>query len=301
MEVQPTPNYVSMLVLLLVVVALIFAASKLSGRALAGLLGIGGILILSYLMVGFSVQRVEVQSVEQQTGVDSVSHQQAEDFPADALQPSTEQLWDQIYSNRIQLSQEDSTSTSVLVAEVQGEAEFDQQQTRPDWVDKPPKRVGNVYRVVVSSDPYRTVEECHRALEPQLRDIVQRRHALRTPDRNHASLEQIGLGLDFIFRHICRDDWVEQTKASFGEMQRVHVLMEFDEAIDRQLDEMYRQYERRFRIAEVGGITGLVLGALALLYGMLKVDTWTRGYYTKRLFFGVPAVIIMILLSVIWA
>ena len=27
-------------------------------------------------------------------------------------------------------------------------------------------------------------------------------------------------------------------------------------------------------------------------YGLLKVDTWTKGYYTKRLFLGVPAAII---------
>ena len=37
---------------------------------------------------------------------------------------------------------------------------------------------------------------------------------------------------------------------------------------------------------------GGVLGLLGLCYGLLKVDTWTKGYYTKRLFLGVPAAII---------
>jgi hypothetical protein len=40
----------------------------------------------------------------------------------------------------------------------------------------------------------------------------------------------------------------------------------------------------------------LVVGGLALAYGLLKVDTWTRGYYSKRLFVGVPAAII----GVVW-
>jgi hypothetical protein len=34
------------------------------------------------------------------------------------------------------------------------------------------------------------------------------------------------------------------------------------------------------------------LACISLVWGLLKVDTWTKGYYSKRLFFGVPAVII---------
>jgi hypothetical protein len=45
----------------------------------------------------------------------------------------------------------------------------------------------------------------------------------------------------------------------------------------------------------VGAGAGSILGLLGLIYGLLKVDTWTRGYYTKRLFLGVPAAIIGLL------
>jgi hypothetical protein len=31
---------------------------------------------------------------------------------------------------------------------------------------------------------------------------------------------------------------------------------------------------------------------LTLVWGLLKIDTATKGYYTKRLFLGVPAAII---------
>jgi hypothetical protein len=32
-----------------------------------------------------------------------------------------------------------------------------------------------------------------------------------------------------------------------------------------------------------------------MAWGLLKIDSWTKGYYTKRLFIGVPAVIIGII------
>jgi len=45
-------------------------------------------------------------------------------------------------------------------------------------------------------------------------------------------------------------------------------------------------------MAAVSIYSGGVLGLLGLVFGLLKVDTWTRGYYSKPLFLGVPAAII---------
>ena len=42
----------------------------------------------------------------------------------------------------------------------------------------------------------------------------------------------------------------------------------------------------------VGVGAGSILGFIGLVFGLLKIDTWTKGYYTKRLFIGVPAAII---------
>ncbi len=44
-----------------------------------------------------------------------------------------------------------------------------------------------------------------------------------------------------------------------------------------------------------GLLAAAVLGLLGAVYGLLKIDTWTKGYYTKRLFLGVPAVIMAII------
>ena len=95
-----------------------------------------------------------------------------------------------------------------------------------------------------------------------------------------------------MWRDICQNHWVETLELGVGDMKRVYGLVEFNAAADRQLTKAYQDYERQFRVREVGGIAGIGLGSLALLFGLLKVDTWTKGYYTKRLFFGVPAVII---------
>ncbi len=42
----------------------------------------------------------------------------------------------------------------------------------------------------------------------------------------------------------------------------------------------------------VTATASFVLAVLAGILLLLKIDTWTRGYYTKRLFLGVPAAII---------
>ena len=40
----------------------------------------------------------------------------------------------------------------------------------------------------------------------------------------------------------------------------------------------------------VGAVS--ILGLVGLVFALLKVDTATKGYYTKRLFIGVPLAIL---------
>jgi hypothetical protein len=44
----------------------------------------------------------------------------------------------------------------------------------------------------------------------------------------------------------------------------------------------------------VAKFAALVLAALASIYGLLQIDTLTRGYYSKRLLVGASAAIIAI-------
>jgi hypothetical protein len=75
-------------------------------------------------------------------------------------------------------------------------------------------------------------------------------------------------------------------------MKKLYTLIEFNPNIDRQLRQYWDSHQRKERFAVVGAGASGILGLLGLCYGLLKVDTWTKGYYTKRLFLGVPAAII---------
>lgn len=72
---------------------------------------------------------------------------------------------------------------------------------------------------------------------------------------------------------------------------KLYTLIEFTPAVDKQLLQSWDAFRRRDRFAAVGLGAGVIVSALGFVYGLLKVDTWTKGYYTKRLFLGVPAVI----------
>ena len=111
-------------------------------------------------------------------------------------------------------------------------------------------------------------------------------------DGSRESLKSMLLGMDTVWRDICAESWVEKSEASFGPMQQVHVLMEFTAAQDERLKQAFRRYQRSGRIAGMGTAAGAVVASLMLLYGLLQADNATKGYYSKRLFFGVPAVII---------
>jgi len=194
-----------------------------------------------------------------------------------------------------------------LISTVQMNKNTAQAGERPDWVVHPPKRVGNTYRRVVVSGPFRTVDECHQELEKKLRQAVYQRMAAEgegdpvyrgfTP----AAYEDLGIGIDYIYREICRDEYVENLEASFGPMKQVYLLLEFDPPIEQHLRDVWRQYQVRERLGIIAFLSSVVLLLLGLVYGLLKLDMWTRGYYSKRLFLGVPAVILgLVLLLLVW-
>ncbi len=92
------------------------------------------------------------------------------------------------------------------------------------------------------------------------------------PDVEAPDLAHLGITTEYILQEICNKNktWVETTEASFGKMKQVHVQMEFTAATEKHLQTAYRNYLRQDRVAQVGGIAGLGLGGLAILYGLLK-------------------------------
>ena len=109
-----------------------------------------------------------------------------------------------------------------------------------------------------------------------------------------ATLSDLGLGGDYVRRELCTDEYIDVVDSSVGEMRKTYSLVEFNESQDALLIDRARSYTRQEGLFDVTLIGGGLLASVATLFGLLKVDTWTRGYYTKRLFLGVPAAIIAI-------
>lgn len=201
------------------------------------------------------------------------------------------------------IAQYEGQYKAVAAAAAAEAAAAEPDKPKPDWVVNPPKPVGNTHPVVVSTDPYSTAEECQLALQEKLSFVVQRRidDLARAADggsfTDSPGLESMGITIPYIYSELCpepEDYYIETVNASFGEMKRAHALVEFNEAQDRVLLQRWRDYARVESLMVVGGILSLAVAGLAFAYGLLQVDTWTRGYYSKRLFLGVPAAIIAV-------
>ena len=166
---------------------------------------------------------------------------------------------------------------------------------KPDWVVNPPKQIGNVRKFVVVSDPFLTVEECRRDADSKMQNVALNRacqlSGAGTRRSGGATLADLGLGGDYVRRELCTDEYVDVVDSSVGEMRKTYSLVEFNEAQDALLIDRARSYTRQEGLLDVTLIGGGLLASVATLFGLLKVDTWTRGYYTKRLFLGVPAAI----------
>jgi hypothetical protein len=178
------------------------------------------------------------------------------------------------------------------------------EEPRPEWLNDTPKMLmGNSRRMVVSSDPFLDSDLAWSALREELRRVV---HARLTDvveaanggsDAQVPGLEQLGITDQFIESELfVEEPYLETVHLSVGPMKRAHALVEFADAKDRLMLERWIVYAQRESIDRVGRLSLLAVGGLGLVFGLLKVDTWTRGYYTKRLFIGVPAAIIAVVL-----
>jgi hypothetical protein len=181
----------------------------------------------------------------------------------------------------------------------------------PNWISSPPQRIDEVRREVFVTDEWSTEKECERArdiglmfkiyeriqwlnghsYEEQFVDSVRLLEAAGNDHRIH-ELQSAGISVPFIHQEIIKDQYFATVDRSFAQMKKLYTLIEFNPAVDRELRALWDAYQRQERFAVVGAGAGGVLSLLGLCYGLLKVDTWTKGYYTKRLFLGVPAAII---------
>jgi hypothetical protein len=151
---------------------------------------------------------------------------------------------------------------------------------RPAWMDGQMGRVGDVYRTTGKVGPAFSRTECEKQLPRALDDAVgtYADHLL-----GEGRGQFIHLPAAYIRNHLVRNEWEEQRETTYDTMFILHELLEFDREANEAIEANYRQSVVMGRLAYTATGGGVVLGLLTILFGYLKLDTLSRGYYTGRL------------------
>ncbi|HEX5444735.1 MAG TPA: hypothetical protein VFW87_12930 [Pirellulales bacterium] len=150
----------------------------------------------------------------------------------------------------------------------------------PAWVYSGAGLVGDVYQMPITVGPYATREECDTEQAKALDDALHRYVCLFLGEDGAETLQVPGL---YVRRHIVRTQIEEHRETSVGPMIYRHTLLAFGPAEQQHIEEIYKQslVARRLKFAGIGAAG--VFGLLATVFGYLKLDTLSRGYYTGHL------------------
>lgn len=160
---------------------------------------------------------------------------------------------------------------------------------KPAWVDAPPGLADDAYQMVVTVGPYKTWQECERALDEKLHEGVNEyieTYAEREPDLDPRAVARVSLPRDYVRKSIVKELYCEEIVSrtpAIGSMLQLKVLLAFDRQANAEIQEAVRNVIVAERIRWGGvGLAGLLL-ALLVIYAYLKTDLATQGVYRGRL------------------
>jgi hypothetical protein len=163
-------------------------------------------------------------------------------------------------------------------------------QGKPDWVDAPPRMVGDAYQMAIVLGPWPTRRECEADLPKELQKALDRYAEMCLGEPVGGS---VALPYDFLRQEVVKEQWEEEVQSpSVGRMTQLHVLLRFDHKVkDRILEEQQRGIVTS-RLWMGGAGLAAVLWLLGVLYGYLRIDLATGGAYRGRLRFAAALAIL---------
>lgn len=165
---------------------------------------------------------------------------------------------------------------------------------RPEWVGRQPGMVGDVYELPVSSSLESNLAASEQALR---RRIVE---ATQQYVREYLGDERATMFIHLDPRDIearlvdSQSTFSDVVETSVAPMHQSHALLRIPASFRAELDMRWNQVVATSRAVGTGAamLGGVVL--LSLLFGYYRLDTATRGYYTRRLQWGLAAGILLL-------
>ena len=137
----------------------------------------------------------------------------------------------------------------------------------------------------------------------------------------HSAAVKLKLPADYVMNHmIAKDVWEESLKidsfddvkdkvgadvwessenAADGNWNQLHVLVKFDDDVNRRLDEGWARQDRVERLTAAGVLGTIVMLVLGAVYSYLSIDLKTGGAYRGRLRAGALAAILLVITIVL--
>jgi hypothetical protein len=176
-------------------------------------------------------------------------------------------------------------------------------QKAPDWIKEPGHFDPQTHRYVevVRTGTATTPFELKRKLDERLAEVtrVYLADAMDDPRAEHMRVP-----LDYLYQKVVKQQHTEAIRRQFDapagfddpaavtHVQETWARLEFGPEVRRDLALMWDQEVAQRRLWQIGGLGGLVMAVLASALGYLRLDTATKGYYTRTLRWGAATVIL---------
>lgn len=166
-------------------------------------------------------------------------------------------------------------------------------KNRPDWIEALPNMNGEKHQLTVSAGPFKNDVFCKREMKKELRKAVRKyiEHYLGSS----LAPRLVSVNDREINSFLQTDHFEESLRTSVGEMRQHHARLEFDKGFQSLLDERWKKMTAWSRLLQISLAGAGLFGLLGLMYGYFRVDTATRGYYTRRLQFAATAAILALI------